>query len=150
VPYATWSHLWDLITKPPAAVAVYLALLRIYFAPSFIDEIKDVVLSQLLKHGLGAEELKIAQEALEVFIELIKREEKVGTNIRELLRSIEKSEYERFRSALYSYLRKDAPVEEVRRIIHAFTTLRIHTLDKTDVGSYEINSYRVTIEVCRQ
>jgi hypothetical protein len=149
MPYATWSQLWDLITKPPAAVAVYLALLRIYFAPAFIDETKDEILSQLLEHGLSAEELKVAQEALEVFIELIKREEKVGTNIRELLKSIEKSEYERFKSALYSYLREDAPVEEVRRTIYAFTTLRsrVSEGDKTDVGSYEISSYRVAIEV---
>jgi hypothetical protein len=152
MPYATWSQLWDLITKPPAAVAIYLALLRIYFAPVFIDETKDEILSQLLEHGLSAEELKVAQEALEVFIELIKREEKVGTNIRELLKSIEKSEYERFKSALYSYLRKDAPVEEVRRTVYAFTTLRSRVLkeDKTDVGSYEISSgplYNVAIEV---
>jgi hypothetical protein len=152
MPYATWSQLWDLITKPPAAVAVYLALLRIYFAPAFIDETKDKILSQLLEHGLSAEELKVTQEALEVFIELIKREEKAGTNIRELLKSIEKSEYERFKSALYSYLRKDAPVEEVRRTVYAFTTLRSRVLkeDKTDVGSYEISSgplYNVAIEV---
>jgi hypothetical protein len=149
MPYATWSQLWDLITKPPAAVAVYLALLHIYFAPAFIDETRDVVLSQLLEHGLSAEELKVAQEALEVFIELIKREEKVGANIRELLKSIEKSDYGKFKSALYSYLRKDAPVEEVRRAIYAFTTLRsrVSEGDKTDVGSYEISLYRDAIEV---
>jgi hypothetical protein len=148
LPYATWSQLWDLITKPPATVAIYLALLRIYFTtPILVDKIKDDVLSQLLEHGLSAEELKVAQEALEVFIELIKREEKVGTNIRELLKSIEKSEYERFKSALYSYFREDAPVEEVRRIIYTFTTLRRHALDKTDVGSYGIYLYGVTIEV---
>jgi hypothetical protein len=39
------------------------------------------VLSQLLEHGLSAEELNIAQEALEVFIELIKYEKSVKTNI---------------------------------------------------------------------
>jgi hypothetical protein len=149
LPYATWSELWDLITKPPAAVAIYLALLRIYFSPLSINKVKDDVLSQLLEHGLSAEEMKTAQEALDVFIELIKREKSAKTSIEELLKSIEKSEYERFKSALYSYLRKDAPLEEVRRIIYAFTTLRTRILegDKTDAGSYKIPSYMVTIEV---
>jgi len=152
MPYATWSQLWDLITKPPATVAVYLALLRIYFTSASIDETKDAVLSQLLEHELSAEELKVVQEALEVFVELIKRERSARTNIRELLKSIEKNEYERFKSALYSYLRKDVPVEEVRKVIYTFTTLRgrVSEGDKTDAGSYKISSYpldRVTIEV---
>jgi hypothetical protein len=138
--------------KPPAAVAVYLALLRIYFTPTPIDATKDAVLSQLLEHGLSAEELKVVQEALEVFVELIKHERSAGTGIRELLKSIEKNGYERFKSALYSYLRKDVPVEEVRKVIYTFTTLRgrVSEGDKTDAGSYKISSYplsRVVIEV---
>lgn len=100
MPYATWSQLWDLITKPPAAIAVYLALLNIYFYPSSIDTVKDTVLSQLLEHGLSAEELKIAQEALEVFIEIIKHEKSAGAYIEKLLRSIEQENYELFKKAL--------------------------------------------------
>jgi hypothetical protein len=152
LPYATWSKLWDLIKKPPAAIAVYLALLRIYFAPERIDRTKDYVLSQLLEHELSAEELKIAQEALEVFIELIKREKSAGTDIRKLLKSIEQENYELFKKALYNYLRKDALIEEIKRIVYAFTTLRTYVSesDKTDAGSYEIHPYppsRVIIEV---
>jgi hypothetical protein len=61
-------------------LAVYLALLRMYFSPLFIDEVRDAVLSQLLEHGLGAEELKVVREALEVSIEFIKREKSAGTD----------------------------------------------------------------------
>jgi uncharacterized protein YeeX (DUF496 family) len=155
MPYATWSRLWDLITKPPAAIAVYLTLLNIYFYPSSIDTVKDTVLSILLEHGLNAEELKIAQEALEVFIELTKHEKSAGADIEKLLKSIEQENYELFKKALYSYLKKDAPIEEVRRIIQAFITLRARTYARvyipsivsTDVGSYKISSsYDVTIE----
>jgi hypothetical protein len=150
MPYAAWSQLWDLIKKPPAAVAVYLTLLRICFAPGFIDESKDAVLSQLLEHGLSAEELSIAQEALEVFTELIKYEKGVKTNIeefRKLLEFVERGNYELFKKALYSYLKRDAPVEEIRRIVQAFTTLRTYVSsewNKTVVGSYTISSYIVS------
>jgi len=153
LPYATWSELWDLITKSSAAAAVYQALLYIYFYPSSIDTVKDTVLSQLLMYGLSAEELRIAQEALDVFIELIEGEKKAGTDIEKLLKSIEQENYGLFKKALYSYLKRDAPVEEVRRIIHAFTTLRTYVplkSNKTDMGSYTISSgppYGISIEV---
>lgn len=98
--YAEWSRLWDLITNPSAVVAVYLAPLCMYFKPSFIDETKDAVLLQLQERGLSVKESNVAQKALDVFIKLIKREESAKTDIekfRELLRSIKRSRYERFK-----------------------------------------------------
>jgi hypothetical protein len=94
--------------------------------------------------------LSIAQEALEVFIELIKYKKSTKTNIeefRKLLESIERENYELFKKALYSYLKRDAPVEEIRRIIQAFITLRTYVSsewNKTIVGSYTISSYIVS------
>jgi hypothetical protein len=58
-------------------------------------------------------------------------------------------------NCLRKLYKKDAPIEEVRRIIQAFTTLRtrayarvyIPSVVSTDVGSYKISSsYDVTIE----
>ncbi len=59
------------------------------------------MLSQLLEHGLGAEESKVAWEALEVSIEFIKREKSTGTE--GMVKSIERENYKLFKKALYSY-----------------------------------------------
>jgi hypothetical protein len=97
-----------------------------YFSPLFIDEVRDAVLSQLLEHGLGAEELKVVREALEVSIEFIKREKSAGTDTEGMLKSIERENYKLFKKALYGYLKKDAPAEKVGKkdhlCVHHFNT----------------------------
>jgi len=125
----TWSELWTSLSEPPAALAVYLAALYIRLREAW--NIADYVLSTLLKY-LSPQDLVKAQRALEVFLDLIQREK----NRSEVIESMEDEKYETFKSSLYSFLRRDAKLDDVKKIVQALLELKKKTGVKTKRGSY--------------
>jgi len=135
---ATWSELWSLIMKPAAATAVYLATLsiRLFYSGSVNYKVRDEVIALLVRHNLTANELVEAQRALDVLIELLDREKDKGEDIISLLDLLEKNNYESFKSALYSYLKKDTPLDEVRKAIQTLVMWRVNASLTSGKGSY--------------
>jgi hypothetical protein len=83
-------------------MAIYLGLLHMRFYP--IKGVKENIMTILLNVGLSPQELKEAQEALNVFVELIERESEED----KVLESLEEEYYDRFKEVLYRFVRKEA------------------------------------------
>jgi len=123
---ATWSEFWSLIRKPAAATAIYLAILYIrFFKPSVSSKVKDEVMALLVEHNLVADELVEVQRALDIFIELFDRDLRKEKDIESALDSLERDNYEFFKNALYSYLKKDVPLDEIKKGIQTLIMRRV-------------------------
>jgi hypothetical protein len=128
----TWSELWSALTEPSAAAAVYLVALQLRLSSA--RNVEENVLGILIEAGLSSQELAKAQRALEVFLDLIQRER----NLWEVIEALESDNYETFKRALYSFLRRDAKPEDVRRAVRALVELRKSSSLKTKRGSYKV------------
>jgi CHAD domain-containing protein len=128
----TWSELWLALTEPSAAATVYLAALQLRLSST--RNVEENVLGILIEAGLSSQELAKAQRALEVFLDLIQREK----NLWEAIESLESDNYETFKKALYSFLRRDTKPEDVRRAVRVLVELRKNPSLKTKRGSYMV------------
>jgi len=125
----TWSELYSSLSEPPAALAIYLAALHLRLCGTL--DITDNVLSTLLEK-LSPQDLVKAQKALEIFLDLMQREK----NMSEAIESLEDENYEIFKSSLYRFLRRDAKLDDIKKIVQALLKLRKEAKIKTKRGSY--------------
>jgi len=141
LPYATWSELYSYIgSSPAAAMAIYLGLLHMRFYP--IKGVKENIMTILLNVGLSPQELKEAQEALNVFVELIERESEED----KVLESLEEEYYDRFKEVLYRFVRKEARLEDVKKVVSTLLMLKTYATSETKRGSFEVTSTYVVVE----
>jgi hypothetical protein len=141
LPYATWSELYSYIgSSPAAAMAIYLGLLHMRFYP--IKGVKENIMTILLNVGLSPQELKEAQEALNVFVELIERESEKD----KVLESLEEGYYDRFKEVLYRFVRREARLEDVKKVVSTLLMLKMYATSETKRGSFEVISTYVVVE----
>jgi len=108
----TWSELWSSLGEPPAALATYLAALHLRLFGT--RDVVENVLSVLVKY-LSPQDLVKAQKALEIFQDLIQREESKSVAIESVIESMEDEKYETFKSSLYRFLRRDVKLMRSKR-----------------------------------
>lgn len=129
----SWSDLYSYIERSSAtAMAIYLGLLYIRYR--FVEEAEERILSILLDVGLSPQELKEAQEALKILVDLMKLNLSSRSYIQE---SLEEKYYDKFKDALYRYVRRDADLDDVKRAVDALLKLRINA-SKTKKGSFMV------------
>ena len=137
---ATWSELWDLTKKPAIALAVYLAILSLRFSFYYpIHKVKDGVMALLMKRDLKLEELMEMQKALDMLVELLDSEKRKGASIPSLLEELEEDNYELFKNALYGYLKKGAPLDELKEAVETLVMWKVGAPQTTSKGSYFLN-----------
>jgi hypothetical protein len=136
-----YSELYSYIEKSPAAtIAIYLSSLYRYFYHT-IEGIEENIMSLMLSAGLSPQELIEAQNALNMFIRLINEHEKRKIYVNEFLESLEEKYYERFKDALYRYVKKEAEPSYVKKIIDTLLKLRATRMSqRTKKGSFRIYS----------
>ena len=132
-----WSELWSSLNEPPAALAAYLAALHLRLTPFGTESVAENVLGMLLEGDLSPQDLVKAQKALEIFLDLIRREKEKD----KVIDSIEDDYYETFKRSLYRFLRKDAKPEDVRKAVQALVDLKRYAKRKTKRGSYMVTLY---------
>jgi len=135
---ATWSELWDLTKKPVVALAVYLAIfyLRFFHYPIHNHRVKNEVMALLMKRDLKLEDLMEMQKALDMLVELLDSEKRKGASIPSLLEELEEDNYELFKNALYGYLKKGAPLDELKEAVETLVMWKVRAPQTTSKGSY--------------
>jgi len=138
----SWSDLYSYIERSSAAaMAIYLGLLFIRYL--YVEEAEERILSILLNVGLSPQELKEAQKALKILVDLMKLNPSSRSYIQE---SLEEKYYDKFKDALYRYVRRDADLDDVKRAVDALLKLRTNA-SKTKKGSFMVYLPRSDVEV---
>jgi len=118
----------------PATAAVYLAalLLFIHFGDP-VNQVKDYVLSMLLKRDIDVTK---AQKALDALLKVLVNEPNIGG----FVESLEEKYYDRFKDALYFYIKiNKKSSREVKNVIQTLLQLRMKAKDKTKRGSFKLS-----------
>jgi hypothetical protein len=138
------SELYSYIERSSvAAMAIYLGLLLIHYYYD-VEGIEERVLSILLDAGLTPQELKEAQEALKILVDLMR----VHPSKRSWAESLEEYYYDKFKDALYRYIRRDANLDDVKRIIDILLELRrVNAYALTKKGSFSVVLFPSDVEV---
>jgi len=116
----------------PATVAVYLAALFLRFGGP-VNQVKDYVLSMLLKRDIDVTK---AQKALDALLKILVNE----PDIDGFVESLEEKYYDRFKDALYFYIKiNKKSLREVKNVIQTLLQLRMKAEDKTKRGSFKLS-----------
>jgi len=107
-----------------------------------IKGVKEIIMTILLNVGLSPQELKEAQEALNVLVELIERESEKD----KVLESLEEEYYDRFKEVLYRFVRKETKLEDVKKVVSTLLMLKMYATSETKRGSFEVISTYVVVE----